>query len=493
MKTAFRRVFAALLSLCLLLPCLPSAQAEEDPGMAQNITSTQRLLDCRGMEYAKYLFDGDTTQDTTGADGTRIKLGYKEGMGFLYLIFNVPYGTYTVTNEDTGETKVFGQEGFLNSYVDLEGAFGTAPTVVTVTFNSGPVHINELFIYSTGTVPDHIQRWEAPKEDQTDMILFSTHGDDEQLFFAGLLPYYGGELDYEILVVYLTDHHNRLGPLRRREMLAGLWAVGITTYPVFGPFSDLYCESKEDAYGLHKNMGETEEELQGFVVEQLRRFKPLVTVGHDPVGGEYGHGQHMMYAELLCNALELAQDPEQFPESAELYGTWDVPKTYLHLLEENQIVLDWDHPLETFGGMTAFQVTKELGFSCHRSQQDAFAWYMANIENAAEIPQYSPCQYGLYRSTVGPDVEKNDMFENLRTYAQQEEDRIRAEEEAAAAAAAATATTAPPETTVPPTTLPPQTEPPAIVPEAGFPYSLLFAGLALAAAAIFLVLSFRKK
>lgn len=493
MKTAFRRVFAALLSLCLLLPCLPSAQAEEDPGMARSVTSTERLLDCRGMEYAKYLFDGNISQDVTGADGTRVTLGYKDGMGFLYLIFNLPYGTYTVTNDDTGETRVFGQGGFLNAYIDLEGTFGTAPTTVTLTFNSGAVHLNEIFVYTTGKVPDHIQRWEEPKEGQMDLVLFSTHGDDEQLFFAGLLPYYGAELDYEVMVVYLTDHHNRLGPVRRREMLAGLWAVGITTYPVFGPFSDIYCKSTEIAYGLHSGQGESKEELQSFVVEQVRRFKPLVAVGHDPVFGEYGHGQHMMYAELLCNALELAQDPEQFPESAEKYGTWDVPKTYLHLWKENPIIMDWDQPLEAFDGMTAFQVTKELGFKCHQSQQESFSWYLANAETAADVALHNPREYGLYRSTVGPDVEKNDMFENLRTYAQQEEDRIRAEEEAAAAAAAATATTAPPETTVPPTTLPPQTEPPAIVPEAGFPYSLLFAGLSLVAAAIFLVLSFRKK
>ena len=87
--------------------------------------------------------------------------------------------------------------------------------------------------------------------------------------------------------------------------------------------------------------------------------------------------------------------------------------------------MDWDQPLESFDGMTAYEVTKELGFPCHVSQVSGFLWYMAGADTAAEVAQYSPCEYGLYRSTVGPDVKKNDFFENVPTHAQ---DKILAEE-----------------------------------------------------------------
>ena len=30
--------------------------------------------------------------------------------------------------------------------------------------------------------------------------------------------------------------------------------------------------------------------------------------------------------------------------------------------------------------------------------------------------KYSPCKYGLFRSTVGEDVEKNEFFENLEGF-----------------------------------------------------------------------------
>ena len=85
--------------------------------------------------------------------------------------------------------------------------------------------------------------------------------------------------------------------------------------------------------------------------------------------------------------------------------------------------------MENFGGMTPFQVSKQLGFGAHVSQHDNFNWWIKPHETAAAIPAFNPCIYGLYRSTVGEDVAKNDFFENLTTYT--ELDRIAAEEEAA--------------------------------------------------------------
>ena len=277
-------------------------------------------------------------------------------------------------------------------------------------------------MFTQGQVPQWVQQWQSPVENGADLVLFSTHADDEQLFFAGVLPYYAGERGDRVQVVYMTNHRNlpKEGYLRGHEALDGLWAVGVRNYPVFGEFADYFCKGKQGAIEVYRYMGVEPEEILGYVVEQLRRFKPLVAVGHD-LNGEYGHGAHMLYADLLTQAVELATNPESYPESAQNYGTWDTPKVYLHLYEENQITMDWDRPLEHFGGMTAFEVTKNKGFPCHVSQAQDFAWYMSGIDRAADIQKYSPCLYGLYRTTVGPDQEQNDFFENLTTYAQQEE------------------------------------------------------------------------
>jgi len=358
-------------------------------------------------------------------------------------------------------------------FVDLTACFGAPPKSITISFDNGPAQFHELQVYTEGEVPDSVQKWEHPEEGKIDLILFSTHSDDDQLFFAGLLPYYGVERGYEALVVYLTDHNNT-APGRRHEVLNGLWAVGIRNYPVLGSYPD-FGDARDLAEGFRKYeaRGYSREHMTGFVVEQLRRFKPYVAVGHD-FNGEYGHAQHKVYAQLVADAVAVSNDPAQYPESAEAYGTWDVPKTYIHLYKENPIVMDWDQPMEHFDGMTPFEVTKKLGFSMHNSQQKGWGWYFDGMKTAAQIKKYSPCKYGLYRTTVGEDAEKNDMFEHLTCHtelARIEEAKAKQEAEQLAESTAATQppTEVPTEPATEAPTLPPETQLPAPSPEPEVP------------------------
>lgn len=481
-----RRFFLMLLCLCVFLPCLPAAAHET--GAAQDISGTALIARKQGFSNTHRLFDKDEITPSNVGSGASLTLEYADGIGSLYLIFDVEYGGYTVTDNATGAVIPCGEEGFLHEFIDLEAAFGAAPVSVTLSFENGSLKLNELYVFTTGEVPDFVQQWQTPADGKTDLVLFSTHGDDEQLFFAGLLPYYAGELGYQVQVVYLTNHRN-LTNQRCHEMLDGLWAVGVSAYPVFGQFGDYYSEAGDKALSIYNYMGVTEEQLLGFVVEQLRRFKPLVAVGHDPEG-EYGHGMHMLYAELLCQAVETANDSDRYPESAQAYGLWDTPKTYLHLYPENPITMNWDLPLERFDGMTAFQVTKHLGFTCHKSQYYDFAWYIAHPERAVDVEKYSPCYYGLFRSTVGADAEENDFFENLITYAEAE----RLEEEARQSAEeASTQPSEPAPPTVPSTqTLPPVTEPAANTP-ASFRISYAAGGILLGLLLLFSCCFFRRK
>ena len=81
--------------------------------------------------------------------------------------------------------------------------------------------------------------------------------------------------------------------------------------------------------------------------------------------------------------------------------------------------------------MTAYEVTKNLGFPEHASQQSYYSWYFSGKDTAADITQYSPREFGLFRSTVGDDVLKNDFLENVTTYAQDAAlEKQRLEEEA---------------------------------------------------------------
>ncbi len=94
--------------------------------------------------------------------------------------------------------------------------------------------------------------------------------------------------------------------------------------------------------------------------------------------------------------------------------------------------MDYDIPLSYFNGHTAYEVSK-AGYKEHLSQQ--YTWFTSwmngknnEYTSATEIKKYSPLEFGLYRSLVGVDIEKNDMFENIKELEETEEQKIEPEE-----------------------------------------------------------------
>ena len=402
-----------------------NVSAAEIPDEACELTN-QAMIECAGSAV---LTDGDETTYTTIADGDSVTIKSDTEISSLYIIFDRVYGEWTLS--DGAVDVVCGNDDFLHEYIDAAEIFDSLPKTLTLTFSGHDCLLSELHIFGAGTVPEWVQQWRPPCE-RADLMLTSTHIDDEQLFFAGILPYYAGECGLAVQVVYFTDpftYHDR-----PHEQLNGLWKVGVRNYPVSGEFKDAYSEAAEDAYAYQRGIGYEREDMVRFQVEMIRRFQPHVVVGHD-INGEYGHGQHIINCETLMEALELAADVSYDPDSALEYDVWDTPKTYIHLWEENPIVMDWDKPLEAFDGQTAFQVSQE-GFLCHKSQQ--WTWFNrwmfgknGEITRASEIKTYSPCLYGLYRTNVGLDRMGGDMFENIpQSYAEIEAEAILRQEEA---------------------------------------------------------------
>ncbi len=406
----FKDIFPAMLfSLLAAVTVLSGSLSAEEatPTEAENLEIS---VTCPGAQTAPAADRNETTFASL-PDGGAVTVSAGSGISSLYIEFDRVFGEWSLSD---GTVNVgCGKDGFLHEYVDVTEAFGYSPKSLTLTFSGGAAAISEIYALGEGTLPSWVQVWEPPCE-EADLVLFSTHVDDEQLFFAGLLPYYAGELGYRVEVVYFTSpytYHDR-----PHEQLNGLWTVGVRSYPVEGELIDSYSENAADAYSRQAAYGFSRDYIVKKQVEALRRFRPHVVVGHD-VNGEYGHGQHIINSETLREALPLAADASYDPESAEKYGVWDTPKTYIHLWEENEIVMNWDIPLEKFGGKTAFGVSQD-GFMCHRSQHwtKFYGWIYgteSRITKASEITTYSPCRYGLFRSTVGADIKGGDMFENI--------------------------------------------------------------------------------
>ena len=427
-KTVGRLAALAALVLCCALP----AGAEE-------ALYGDAAVEAEGFSRPGNLTDGDRTAVASAGGPGRVTISREGGIAALYIEFDRIPGPWTLTDPAAGESLPCGEEGFLHEYVDLSALGNGLPQEVALDFPEGAA-IGEIYAFSPGELPDWVQTWQPPCE-QADLLLVSSHADDEQLFFAGVLPYYAVERELEVQVAYVVQYFEGGYADNRRthEQLDGLWTVGVRHYPVMSEFPDLYAESKDretalrQALAAYEGAGYGYEDFVDYLTWCLRRFRPLVVVSHDP-DGEYGHGTHVLCTAALGDALERAADPACTLEGWEELEPWQAEKTYLHLYPENPIVMDWDTPLDSLGGKTPFEVTQE-GFGCHQSQHWTwfYRWIYGTsgnpIERAADIGSYSPCLYGLYDSQVGPDTAGGDFFENVQTWAQRAEAERLAEEQ----------------------------------------------------------------
>jgi len=423
-KKVLKRIYYTAISVLIVLLFATAVSAVAD--------HTNTKFQAAGFSDSSILNDvNERTYTKATSASPNVVVERDAGVYSIYIVFDRIPAEWTLVDTSTGKSVTCGDKAFLHEYVDVEEAFGYAPQNVQMMFSAG-TSISEIYAFGEGELPSWVQKWEEPL-DRADLLLISSHSDDEQLFFAGVLPYYAGELGYDVQVVYAVSHFDTHE--RPHEQLDGLWTVGVRNYPIISDIPDLYSESFDGAISTYKNQGVSYEDFSGYITECIRRFKPLVVVSHD-INGEYGHGTHLVVNRAIRDYLENAEDEQYFSQSADRYGTWMPQKTYFHLYGENKIVMDWDKPLEAFDGKTAFEVTQD-GFKCHKSQH--WTWFNrwiygasgSSITKATDIKDYSPCLYGLYQTSVGYDMTGGDFFENVKTYAvlEYEEESLRASEE----------------------------------------------------------------
>ncbi len=393
--------------LVILILILLSASAAGET--AREITADCRMTPAsKKKEFAKAL-DGNyrTFWNSSGGKGAAVELKAPAGeeIGAVWFQwYEHPHAAAVQVKQDGKWTDVAATKGeFLSECLILPGGITECRIANPATAKRNtPLPIAELHVYGRGDLPENVQCWE-PSCEKADLLLLAGHPDDELLWFGGILPTYAGVQEKEVQVCIMVPTL----PRRRLEELDGLWTCGVRNYPVFGYFRDSFSLSAKDQYSRWG-----EKAVQKLVTEWIRRFKPDVIITHD-FEGEYGHGAHQVCADAVVKSLGYAADAKKFPESAKAYGIWDVPKCYIHLYPEGQIRFDWRVPLERFGGKTAFDVASEA-FYCHVSQRHTS--YM--------VEDSGPCDcslFGLYRSLVGPDEKKNDLFEHLPMYLVAEE------------------------------------------------------------------------
>ena len=384
-----------VICLSLLLIALP-AWAQE----ARDITKQCIITTKVGKATLKNALDGSYktwfSSGTTLNSSVNVVLPAGEEADGLYIKW-VDYSVAIRIQVETNgkyETIAVCDTPYLSSYIPLpEGV--TAFHFLQAEKARGRMNIAEMRIFSRGDLPDYVQRWNEPCQ-KADLLVISTHPDDELIFLGGTIPYYAGELGKAVQVAYVVPAM----PERRLELLDGLWHCGVRNYPAFGKFKDRFSTKltvMQQSWGKKR--------LDNFIVRLYREFRPDVVVSQD-LNGEYGHGGHKAVADAAARAVGLAAKADYDTDSAKSHGVWQVSKLYLHLYPEGQVRMDWRMPLNAFGGKTAFDIASEA-FQFHVSQQKGLYF-------VEDFGPYDNAIFGLYVSSVGEDLVKKDFFENIQ-------------------------------------------------------------------------------
>ena len=393
-----KKVLTSLLCF-LLLTLVGSALAQE----AEDLTQQCKFQGTAVSKEMKKLWDNKYSSYWRSQGGASGKLTVtlpegQEARGIYIKWYEKAVPVEVVEPEGKNWSLVCQGNGqFLAEYIELPkglNRFRLRPAKGV----KGRMQIAEIRVFGEGELPTWVQRWQPPAE-KADLLVVAAHPDDEVLFMGGTIPYYAGEMKKTVQVACMTKSM----PNRRLELLDCLWLCGVKNYPDIGALRDSFTTSRKKMYGIWG-----EDRSIKLLAQMYRQYKPDVVVTHD-FDGEYGHAAHKVTADAAVRALERAAEANSYPDLYAEYGTWDVPKIYIHLYGENVVDMDWRKPLEAFGGKTAFKMAQE-GFLCHRSQQDTP--YVVE-----DFGPYDNSLFGLYRSLVGEDEARNDFFENIEASA----------------------------------------------------------------------------
>lgn len=418
-----RRCFALLLFIFLLTGCstgpdpspetaiLPATQAVSEPNTepatvpipetvptepepaAEEITDNIQIR-CGSYDITAIMADDSHYSKHIIAPSTPLVITSEIPFSALYLEWDIAPGAYELTWE--GGSLTCGANDFLHEYIALPEA------VREVTFvfpGQESQTLCNAALYSEGTAPADVQIWLPPCE-EADILLFPTHSDDDVLFFGPLISYYAIEQKLAVQSAFMVDHSWEYE--RGHERLNGLWEMGVRHYPILGTAPDTGDKNFEFGMIYYANS-----DILQWQIEQIRRFRPLVVVGHD-FDGEYGNAGHKVNAYYLAQAIEDANDATICPESAEIWGVWDTPKFYVHLYPENEWYFDVNTPLVSDPeGRTPFQVAQDA-FRHHVSQHTG----ALRMHQEDDQRQWDCRPFGLYRTLVGPDTAA-DLMENI--------------------------------------------------------------------------------
>ena len=282
---------------------------------------------------------------------------------------------------------------YMQEYVAFPPVSGEMRLLFDTCGYAEKVGVSEIYCFSEGEMDASVVHLWQPTVEKADLLIVVAHPDDEVLWLGGCIPYYAGEKQMDVAVMYLTCSH----PFREIELLNCLWHCGVRNYPLVGRFQDVRANTAEEVYAAWDRS-----KVNSYLVETLRALRPEVVVTHG-FDGEYGHIHHVVSAYSVQRTVKLAaEDSNKYCA----LSPWQVKKLYHHGGDHPTTVMDWHQPLAAFEGKTGFEMACE-GFRLHVSQQRTC------YQVADRGTQYDSFVFTLTYSSVGEDRSGGDLFENV--------------------------------------------------------------------------------
>jgi len=269
---------------------------------------------------------------------------------------------------------------------------------------------------------------------RTLMAVFA-HPDDEAHGTGGTLARYAAEgCDVHLVTATRGEagqiaagveaNPANLPDVRERELRCACRALGIRPPHLLG-----YMDGQLTI--VHQG------QAVGRLVRLLREIRPQVVVTFGPEG-IYGHYDHIAVHRWTTIAVELASDPDCFPDQPDAEGQGcrphEVAKLYYSALPREQVDAMRDErgraavmmdgvpfpfvgyapsEITTVVDVAAYAERKLQALLCHASQLPASA--AEDWQNALHDPAFVRESFRLARSTVGQPTEREeDLFRGLR-------------------------------------------------------------------------------
>jgi len=388
-------LFAAVLAIFMLILSV-TARAEEasEPEAAEVLsvpTSVMQVAEItetitnnclltlpeRHADKAYRVLDAYVESYLTFIAGDSIFIEMPEAAQGLYLEWFAQTSAYHIEELDAqgSEIRTHSAQPYINAYYNLDPNTRALQIIIT-----DDCLLSSLRLYSADVaLPDDVQLWQDPYQSVDLMFLAATPEAALEDFFAAL-SYYTIEHGLQTALVCMSADSRTA----QNELLGALWSLGVKHYPHFGGFFTWNPTSY-----MMVNQEWKLPETPNYIERMLNTLTPRVLVTHAENPADRIQARFYTTEQLL-SLLSSKKNP---------LANAGIQKIYL--CADSGTVLDLDKPLLNFDGVSVREVVQRIAFSQFHSLHDRPLGITARS-----------C-FSLSYSTVGEDVLKNDLLENI--------------------------------------------------------------------------------